>query len=103
MQDGHLCCQPLLFLWPHSGSITFLILELPLLRSKITDIQYVSYFATQSENSQNQSAGLPYCRIYRQIPVSSEISDLFLFCSYFASLNKEIKSGIYIFDVCCVN
>jgi len=42
-------------------------------------------------------------------PVSSEfsdlckISDLLLFLSYFSSQNKEIKSGNYIFDVCCVN
>ena len=36
-------------------------------------------------------------------PVSSEISDLLLFLSYFASQNKEIKSGNYFLDVCCVN
>jgi len=41
-------------------------------------------------------------------PVSSEISDLceisdLLFLSYFASQNKEIKSGNYFFDLCCVN
>ena len=42
-------------------------------------------------------------------PVSSEISDLceisdlLLFFSYFASQNKEIKSGNYFFDVCCAN
>jgi len=42
-------------------------------------------------------------------PVSSEISDLceisdlLLFFSYFASQNKEIKSGNSFFDVCCVN
>jgi len=30
-----------------------------------------------------------------------EISDLLLFFSYFASQNKEIKSGKYFFDVCC--
>jgi len=41
--------------------------------------------------------------------VSSEISDLYeiydllLFFSYFASQNKEIKSGNYFYDVCCVN
>ena len=40
-------------------------------------------------------------------PVSSEISDLceisdlLLFFSYFASQNKELKSGNYFFDVCC--
>ena len=32
-----------------------------------------------------------------------EISDLLLFFSYFASQNKEIKSGNHFFDVCCVN
>jgi len=31
--------------------------------------------------------------------VSSEISDLLLFFSYFASQNKKIKSGNYFFDV----
>jgi len=31
-----------------------------------------------------------------------EISDLLLFFSYFASQNKEIKSGYYFSDVCCV-
>ena len=36
-------------------------------------------------------------------PVSSEISDLLLFFSYFASQNKEIKSGNYFFDVSCAN
>ena len=53
-----------------------------------------------------------YCRNWNmtpvQCPVSSEISDLceipdLLFLSYFASQNKEIKSGNYFFDVCCVN
>ena len=38
-----------------------------------------------------------------QEPVSSEISDLLLFFSYFASKNREIKSGYKFFDVCCVN
>jgi len=32
-----------------------------------------------------------------------EISDLLLFFSYFASQNKEIKSGNYFCDVCCAN
>jgi len=32
-----------------------------------------------------------------------EISDLLLFLSYFASLNKGIKFGNYFSDVCCVN
>ena len=42
-------------------------------------------------------------------PVSSEISDLceisdlLLFFSYFASKNKEIRSGNYFFHACCVN
>ena len=36
-------------------------------------------------------------------PVSSEISDLLLFFSYFASQNKEIKSGKSFFRACCVN
>ena len=42
-------------------------------------------------------------------PVSSEISDLcemsdlLLLVSYFASQNKKIKFGNYLFDVCCVN
>jgi len=35
-------------------------------------------------------------------PVSSEISDLILFFSYFASQNKEIMLGNYFFDVRCV-
>jgi len=41
-------------------------------------------------------------------PVSSEISDLceisdlLLFFSYFDSQSKEIKSGNYFFDACCV-
>jgi len=30
-----------------------------------------------------------------------EISDLLVFFSYFASQNKEIKSGNYFFDVFC--
>jgi len=33
----------------------------------------------------------------------SEISDLLLFVSYFASQNTEIKLGNHFFDVCCVN
>jgi len=32
-----------------------------------------------------------------------EISDLLLFFSYFVSQNKEIKSGNYFSEVCCVN
>jgi len=36
-------------------------------------------------------------------PGSSEISDLLLFISYFASQNKGIKFGNYFFDMCCVN
>jgi len=36
-------------------------------------------------------------------PVSSEISDLLLFVSYFASQSKGMKFGDYFFDVCCVN
>ena len=36
-------------------------------------------------------------------PVSSEISDLLLFFSYFASQNKEINFGNCFFDVCGVN
>jgi len=35
--------------------------------------------------------------------VSSEIFDLLLFVSYFASQSKGIKFGNYYFDVCCVN
>jgi len=38
-----------------------------------------------------------------EFAVSSEISDLLLFFSYFASQNKEITSGNYFFDVCCEN
>jgi len=33
----------------------------------------------------------------------SEISDLLLFVSYFASQNKGTKFGDYFFDVCCVD
>jgi len=35
--------------------------------------------------------------------VSSEISDLLLFLTDFASQSKRIKFGNYFFDVCCVN
>ena len=35
--------------------------------------------------------------------VSSEISDLLLFVSYFASLSKGMKFGVYFFNVSCVN
>ena len=38
-----------------------------------------------------------------KMPLSSEISDLSLFVSYFASQNKGIKFGDYFFDVFCVN
>ena len=34
---------------------------------------------------------------------SSEISDLLLFVSHFASQSKGMKFGDYVFDVCCVN
>ena len=33
--------------------------------------------------------------------MSSEISDLLLFISYFASQSKGIKFGDYFFDMCC--
>jgi len=42
-------------------------------------------------------------RIHSGIPVSSEISDILLLVSYFASGSKGIKLGNYFFDVCCVN
>jgi len=35
--------------------------------------------------------------------VSSEISDLLLFVSYFASQSKGIKFSDYLLYVCCVN
>jgi len=41
------------------------------------------------------------------VPVSSEIfdlceiSDLWLFVSYFAYQSKKTKFGVYFFDVCC--
>ena len=38
-----------------------------------------------------------------EAPVSSEISDLLFFVSYFASQSKGIKFGDYFFDVYCVN
>jgi len=36
-------------------------------------------------------------------PVSSEISDLLLFNSYFASQSEGTTFGDYFYDVCCVN
>jgi len=36
-------------------------------------------------------------------PVSSEISALLLFVSYFASQSKVIKFGVCFFDECCAN
>ena len=39
----------------------------------------------------------------RVFPVSSEIADLLLFVSYFASQSKGIKFGDNFFDVYCVN
>jgi len=36
-------------------------------------------------------------------PMSSEISDLLLFVSYFAYPSKRLKFGVYFFNVCCVN
>jgi len=47
--------------------------------------------------------GVLVSKHFKFFPVSSEISDLYLFVSYFASQNKEIKFGNYFFDVCCVN
>jgi len=35
--------------------------------------------------------------------LSTEISDLLLFVSYFASQSKGMKYGVYFFDVCWVN
>jgi len=43
------------------------------------------------------------CVNNRVFPVSSEIADLLLFVSYFASQSKGIKFGDYFFDVYCVN
>ena len=40
---------------------------------------------------------------FLSVSVSSEISNLLLFVSYFASQSKGIKFGKYFFDVCCVN
>jgi len=41
--------------------------------------------------------------VSNEISDLSEISDLLLFVSYFASQSKGIKLGDYFFDVCCVN
>jgi len=41
--------------------------------------------------------------LIKRLPVSSKISDLLLFLSYFTSQNKGIKFCNYFFDVCCVN
>jgi len=41
--------------------------------------------------------------IFTTGPVSSEISDLLLFVSYFTSQSEGIKFGDYFFDVCCVS
>jgi len=35
--------------------------------------------------------------------VSSEISDMLWFVSYFASQSEGIKFGDYFFDMCCAN
>jgi len=53
--------------------------------------------------SLNRRRILKFERLPDLDPVSSEISDLLLFFSYFSSQNKELKSGNYFFDVCCVN
>jgi len=45
----------------------------------------------------------PLAKTFSVNAVSSEISDLLLFVSYFSSLSKGIKFGDYFFDVCCVN
>jgi len=47
--------------------------------------------------------GLKLIRCEAKFLTSAEISDLLFFLSYFASQNKEIKSGNYFFDVCCAN
>jgi len=49
------------------------------------------------------SQQLQMCEKGAVTPVSSEIYDLLLFFSYFASQNEKIKSGNYFFDVCYVN
>jgi len=51
----------------------------------------------------SDSVSAPVPKFLNPGPVSSEISDLLLFFSHFVSQNKEIKSGNYFFDVCCVN
>jgi len=67
----------------------------------LSSIQYICFGKTSGSN-----IGAPNLLI---IPLSSEISDLceiadlLLFFSYFASQNKEIKSGNYFFDVSCAN
>jgi len=38
-----------------------------------------------------------------ELPVSSEMSDLLYFVSYFATQSKGMKFGDNFFDVCCVN
>ena len=61
---------------------------------------------TGFEGPESTPAG--FC-VFLSDPVSSEISDLcemsdlLLFFNYFASQNKETKSGNYFFELCCVN
>jgi len=49
------------------------------------------------------SFNAPCNSVSSEISDLCEISDLFLFVSYFASWSKGIMFGVYFFDVCYVN
>jgi len=54
----------------------------------------------QESDSQNSKFPDP---VSSQISDLCEISDLLSFFSYLPSAIKEIKSGNFFFDVCCIN
>jgi len=51
----------------------------------------------------SDSDSAPAAKFLNPDTVSSEISDLLLFVSYFASQNKKIKFGNYFFHVYCIH
>jgi len=94
MQDRHLCWPLCFFLGP---VVTLHFFNFGIATAEVAGVTI----------SDSDSAPVP--KFLNPDPLSSEISDLceipdlLLFVNYFASQNKKIKFGNYLFDVCFVN
>jgi len=106
---GH--CSVCLFVWGcachnafvlHLG-LTSLGISVPLYSSVVPNEQIVSRMRLWTWGSASNAVTKRSVKVSFCSPVSSEISDLLFFVSYFASQSKGTKFDDYFFDDCCVN